>query len=110
VAMTRSRPPKTKWERDFAKAIGQLLRPYAVVTWYEKGYTLVSTVKSIVASYMQAAQPEQYKKALTTAAEVFDWVAEKYFADSPQAGEQYVHAARSYRQRLEMEAHHGTTD
>jgi hypothetical protein len=107
VAMSGSQRSETEWQYEFVKAMAQLRSPYAVVTWQDEGYTLVGTVKSIVASYMQAAQRDEYRKALRAAAKVFNQIADEYFTDSPQAGEPYRKAAWSYEQRLELEVQHG---
>ena len=95
--MSGSQQPEIEWQYDFVKAMAQLRAPYAVVKWEGAGYTLVGTIKSIVASYMQAARHVEYMRALRAAAEVFDRIAEDYFTDNPQAGEPYRQAARSYQ-------------
>jgi hypothetical protein len=100
--------PETDWQYDFVKAIALLRSPYAVVTWQDKGYSLVGTVKSIVASYMQAARRSEYVRALQAAEKVFDEIADELFADNPQAGEPYRQAARGYQKRLESEVQDGT--
>ena len=110
VKMSGSQQPEIEWQYDFVKAMAQLRAPYAVVKWEGAGYTLVGTIKSIVASYLQAARRVEYMRALRAAAEVFDQIAEDLFADNPQAGEPYRQAARSYTQRLNMEVQHGTTE
>jgi hypothetical protein len=97
-----------EWQYGFVKAIAQLRAPYAVVRWEQAGYTLVGTVKSIVASYMQVARREEYVRALQAAAVVFDRIVGEYFADNPQAGEPYRRAARAYERRLQSEVQYAT--
>jgi hypothetical protein len=110
VAMSGLSQPETEWQDAFVKAIARLRAPYAVVAWQEKGYSLVGTVKSIVASYMQAAQHQEYLKALKAAAQVFDSIADGYFEDNPQAGDPYRQAAKDYRMRLQREDQHGEAE
>jgi hypothetical protein len=107
LALSGSQQPEIEWQYDFVKAMAQLRAPYAVVKWEGAGYTLVGTIKSIVASYMQAARHVEYIRSLRAAVEVFDQIVEDLFADNPQAGEPYGKAARSYEQRLEREVQHG---
>ena len=70
VKMSGSQQPEIEWQYDFVKAMAQLRAPYAVVKWEGAGYTLVGTIKSIVASYLQAARRVEYMRALRAAAEV----------------------------------------
>ncbi len=107
IVLTGSQQSETEWQCDFVKAMAQLRAPYAVVNWEGAGYTLIGTVKSIVASYMQAARHGEYMRAMRAAAEVFDRIADDLFADNPQGGEPYRQAARSYKQRLEREVSYG---
>ncbi len=108
--MSGDRQREIDWQYSFVKAMAQLRAPYAVVRWEGAGYTLVGAVKRIVASYMQAARHADYVQALEAAAAAFNWIAEEYFKDDPQAGEPYRHAAGSYQQRLDREVQHGSTE
>jgi hypothetical protein len=91
--------PAIEWEYEFFKAIPRLRSPYAVVEWQGMGYTLVSAIKRIVAKYMQVARRTEYIGALDVAAEVFNGLADEFFADDPQAAEPYRQAARTYSTR-----------
>lgn len=99
-------PSEIEWQYEFLRVMAQLRAPYAVVKWERTGYTLVGTVKSIVAGYLREARRAEYLAALRTAVSVFNGIVGEFFADDPQAGKLYSDAARSYERHLK-EVEHG---